>query len=72
MNEYKLEPCPFCGSDHVRIMYDILGKVSGVYCTHCRAFTKWADLKNYPTGHETMGQVADEWKKRWNQRGAST
>ena len=69
MNIYGFEPCPFCGSDKVQIMYGLQGEVMGIYCRNCKLMAKWPNLPVLPKGREPFGTVSDAWKARWNQRG---
>ena len=35
MNENKLKPCPFCGSDDVQIEEDCRTGLTEIYCADC-------------------------------------
>lgn len=66
MQNKLLKPCPFCGSEKVRIMRDLeMVNVTGIYCTDCRSLTKWAiDMKP----KETFGENEAKWAEHWNRR----
>lgn len=65
----NLKPCPFCGSDHVRVIYGLNARISGILCADCRAYVKWTNLDTLPSDHQTYGAVAELWKEHWNRRG---
>lgn len=57
----KLKPCPFCGSQYVKLTRGIVG----VHCYGCNAnvdFTEW-DEAGY-----ALYKTVDEMVKAWNRR----
>ena len=53
--EYKLKPCPFCGSKKVYLREDDVGVGSQVYCRSCHAM-----MDNLGTPDENV--------EAWNRR----
>lgn len=68
-NAYGLKACPFCSSDHVRIMFGLTGEITGIYCCHCHMKAQWSSLPTLPKGQEIFETVINQWVKAWNQRG---
>lgn len=58
----KLAPCPHCGTDKVKLTFDIgYGCIKGIYCAECKMFVKYNDLIAKKAGPE-------EWAERWATR----
>lgn len=56
---HRLKPCPFCGSDQVRVELSIYG-YPFVICLNCRTTSRCADLK----GKDGIKEVVKVWNKR--------
>lgn len=66
MGRNQLKPCPFCGSDNVKITYGLDAEITGIFCYSCKALMKWAIMpKNM---RETFVATEAKWIEKYNRR----
>lgn len=77
MNEMKLKPCPFCGSEaNIKIISVSEGVVLGsIGCSNseCSARIRFTGMvKNMYLTIEEISEIADKELEKWNKRSAAT
>lgn len=60
----ELKTCPFCGGK-VRFIRGLEGEPVGIYCSWCKAMTRWPITMKTK---ETFGECEARWAEKWNRR----
>ena len=62
----KLKPCPFCGSNEIRYVYNVEMEPDGITCPVCHIVLRFPRIhvKGGERFEVAMNKMADAWNRR--------